>query len=103
MDGLISTVNSQIQRAVHEAISSQVLPQIQNTIRQVQNAGGSIKTTRNEKPEQRSEGMANRQTDGPSLFQRDIIQDNSGGECHYNTVSDIGRPSVFIEALKIMI
>ena len=83
MDGLISTVNSQIQRAVHEAISSQVLPQIQNTLRQTQNASGNVKTTRNEKPEQRSEGMIDRQPDGSTLLQRDNLPNYPGGECHY--------------------
>ena len=74
MDGLMSTFNSQIQRAIHEAISTKVLPQIQNTIRQVQNVNASVKDVRTEKLEQRSGDMTNQR-----------FQDNRGG-CHYSSL-----------------
>ena len=44
MDGLLSTVNSQMQRAIHGDINTQVLSQIQNTIRTVQNVNVGLKT-----------------------------------------------------------
>ena len=37
INSLIGTVNVQIQRTVEEAICSQVLPQVQNVLREVQN------------------------------------------------------------------
>ena len=37
INGLIGTVNVQIQRTVEEAICRQVLPQVQNVLREVQN------------------------------------------------------------------
>ena len=39
---LINTVIMQIQRVISEAINTQVLPQIQNTFRQVQGASVGI-------------------------------------------------------------
>ena len=79
----MSTVNLHIQRAIHEAINVQVSPQIQITIRQVQNTNGGTKNVRNERPEQRSRDMANEQVNGPSLLHKDTLQDNRCGECRY--------------------
>ena len=68
MDGLMSTVNWQIQRAIHEAMNAQVLPQIQNTIRQVQNVNVGNGNVQVKRPEQRPGDIASEQISGPSLF-----------------------------------
>ena len=58
MDEMMNSVSGQIQRAINDPISNQVLPQIQNVIR-----AGSEKVTKNgwdvlsERPEVNSEGL----------------------------------------------
>ena len=42
MDEMMSSVNTQIQRAISDAISGQILPQIQSVL-----SGGSVQTTQN--------------------------------------------------------
>ena len=82
MDSLMFSVNSQIQRTINEAINSQILPQIQNSIRQVQGSNANNRDVHAERPEHRSGDVAEKQAHGPSLFQKDTLQDNRG-ECHY--------------------
>ena len=85
MDGLLRLVNTQIQRAVSEAISTQVLPQIQNTIRNSQ--GVNVEFSRVEKPEWRSEAQENSHKMKSTLLQLGISRDNLG-KCHYTNDSE---------------
>ena len=78
----MNTVNSQIPKANHEAINTQVLPQIQNTIRQVRSVNVNNGNVQVREPALRTGDIANEQSSGPSLFQKDTLQDNRG-ECHY--------------------
>ena len=63
MDEMMNSVSVQIQRAINDAISNQVFPQIQNVIK-----AGSAQVTKNgwdippERPEVNSEGLRNGKT-----------------------------------------
>ena len=79
------SVNFRNQRAIHEAINTQVLPQIQNTIRQVHGSNANNRSVQVETPEQRPGDVANEQMTGPSLFKNDILHDNRE-ECPYSRI-----------------
>ena len=53
MDILMSTVNNHVQRAINSAITEQVLPQIQNTIRHNQGTNAENRKSQVDKPEPR--------------------------------------------------
>ena len=72
------SVDSQNQKALHEAINTQIMPQIQNTIKQVQNASRNNRNVPVEIPEQRPEDIVNQQIVGPTLFQKYTLQDSRG-------------------------
>ena len=56
LDNFMGTVNSQIQRAVEEAITSQILPQIRSSLRNIEETVG-INNHVHEEPEPRSEDL----------------------------------------------
>ena len=88
MDEMINSVNVQIQRAISEAISTQVLPQIQNVI-----IAGSGHGTRkgwdvpSERPELTSEVQRNLNTKNISRNEQDENQLNN--DCPYPNVHDM--------------
>ena len=84
LNGLMSTANTQVQKTLNEAIDTQVLPQVQNTMKHVQVVNGDNRNVHAEKSECRSEDKANAQFDRPSVFQKDTLQENRGEFLHLN-------------------
>ena len=87
MDEMMNSVNFQIQRAISEAISTQVLPQIQNVIM----AGSGLGTRKgwdvpSERPELTSEVQRNLNTKNISRNEQDENQLNN--DCPYPNVHD---------------
>ena len=70
------TVNFHIQRPINEAISTQVLPQIQNKIGYIQKTKAEKRKCQVEKPEYRSAGHIKTHNGKSSLFQTDSLKNN---------------------------
>ena len=80
LDDMMCSVNSQIQRAISDAISNQVLPQIQSAL-----SAGSGHMTQNrwdipsERPEINSEGLQNTNPKDSSTSKHNHDHQNDGG------------------------
>ena len=88
INGLIGTVNVQIQTTVEEAICSQVLPQVQNVLREVHNRD-AFGPRDQERPESRpdcldreKQGQTHKNNSNMSLNARENQPD-----AHYRSVS----------------
>ena len=80
LDGLLFTVNTQVQRAIDNAISAQILPQIQTAFRAANGNGPS------EGPDSGAEGL-NRSvnmTSSRNDISEGLNQENRPRETHYN-------------------
>ena len=92
LDEMMSSVNTQIQRAISDAISSQILPQIQSAL----NTGSSHLTQNrwnvpSERPEVNSEKFCNEKSKGNSRSEpmRDRLNDGAINTCAYDTLTKI--------------
>ena len=80
LDGLLFTVNTQVQRAIDNAISAQILPQIQTAFRA---ANGNVP---GEGPDSGAEGLnrSANMTSSRNDVSEGLNQENRPREAHYN-------------------